>query len=225
MLGFAIRIKLDFVAEIRRGGRKMSKLTVAALVALAAVSLPASPVFAQIFVGSGARGMSDRGIEGRVTEGDVYTCVAAPGGSRIRPNCDVVEEIEQLQKEMRRLQAPPPVLAQCGASTTTESQQLDTIARVKGTLEIRDCAAAAGTLTVAVVVKEKSGEEKPLEFTETWQRGDDRDVSFASDYAIGEDVELVDVHLSGLTCTCADPFAQPAPQPPAEDVQPTPEPR
>jgi len=205
----------------------MSKLYVAALAALAALSFSASLAFAQTFVRSGGGGMSNRALEGRVTEGDVYTCSAAPGGSRIRPNCDVTEEIERLkQAEMKRLMARPPPLAQCGASTTTESHQLDTIARVSGTLEIRECAAAAGTLTVAVVVKEKSsGEEKPLEFTETWQRSDDRDVSFASDYAIGEDVELVDVHLSGLTCTCADPFAQPAPQPPTEEGQSTPESR
>ena len=197
----------------------MSKLYVAALVVAAA--LPASPALTQTFVGGGVRGMSDRGFEGRVIEGDVYTCSAAPGGSRIRPNCDATEEIEQLQQEMKRLQAleaRPPRLAQCGASTTTESRQLDTIARVNATLEIRDCAAAAGTLTVAVLVKEKnSGEQKPFEFTETWQRSDDRDVSFASDYAIGDNVELVDVHLSGLTCTCADPFARSAPPLQAEE--------
>jgi len=206
----------------------MSKFHVTALVALATLSLPASPCFAQIIFGPGMGGVADRAIQGRVTEGDVYTCSAAPGGSRIRENCDVVPEVErlrqaQLEKAMRQV-APRP-LAQCGASTTTESRQLETVARVSGTLEIRDCAAAAGTLTVAVVVKDKSGGgEKPLEFTETWQRSDDHDVSFASDYPIGENVELVDVHLSGLTCTCADPFAEPAP-PPAEGVPPTSESR
>ena len=201
----------------------MSKLhLVAALVALAALSLPASPAFAQQIFGQGMQGVPDRAIQGRVTEGDVYTCSAAPGGSRLRPNCDVTSEISQLQQEMKRLMAPRPPIAQCGASTTTESRQLDAIARVNGTLQIRDCAAAAGTLTIAVVVKADSGAEKPLEFTETWQRSDDQDVSFASDYPIGENVELVDVHLSGLTCTCADPFARPAP-PPAEDLPSTPE--
>jgi hypothetical protein len=207
----------------------MSRFAVAALVALAALSFPASPVFGQVFFGPGMRGVADRAIHGRATEGDHYTCSAAPGGSRIRPNCDVTEELErlqqqqQLQQAMRRLQSAPP-LAQCGASTTTESRQIDATARVNGTLEIHDCGAAAGTLTIAVVVKEKNGREKPLEFTETWQRSDDRDVSFASDYAIGENVELVDVHLSGLTCTCADPFAPPAP-PPAEEPEATPESR
>jgi hypothetical protein len=207
----------------------MSKLTV---VALAALSFPASPLFAQVIFGPGMRGVADRAIHGRATaDDDVYTCSAAPGGSRIRPNCDVAAEIEQLQqqqlqRELTRLQAPPP-LAQCGASTTTESRQVDAIAHVNGTLEIRDCAAAAGTLTVAVIVKDKSGAEKPLEFTETWQRSDERDVSFTSEYPIGENVELVDVHLSGLTCTCADPFARPAPPPapPAEEIQATPETR
>jgi len=201
----------------------MSKLHT--LVALAALSLSASPAFAQIIFGQ--RGVSDRAMQGRVTEGDVYTCVAAPGGSRIRENCDVASEVERLQQirmEQAMKQLAPPPLAQCGAATTTESRQLETIARVSGTLEIRDCAAAAGTVTVAVVVKDKSsGAEKPLEFTETWQRGDDQDVSFASDYPIGENVELVDVHLSGLTCTCTEPFATPARPPAADDVQPTPE--
>jgi hypothetical protein len=162
-------------------------------------------------------------MQGRVLEGDVYTCSAAPGGSRIRPNCDVVEELEALEQEMKRLRTPAPPIAQCGASTTTESRQLDTIARVSGKLEIRDCAAAAGTVTVAVVVKEKSGAEKPLEFTETWERSDDQDVSFASDYPIGENVQLVDVHLAGLTCTCADPFALPPVPPPAEESESPPE--
>ncbi|HVJ30756.1 MAG TPA: hypothetical protein VNA66_10645, partial [Gammaproteobacteria bacterium] len=55
-----------------------------------------------------------------------------------------------------------------------------------------------------VLVKDESGAEKRLEFTEPWQRGDERDVSFSADYPIGEQVELVDVHLSGLTCECAD---------------------
>jgi hypothetical protein len=197
----------------------MSKLHVATLVTLAALSLPASPALAQVIFGRS--GVSDRAIQGRVTEGDVYTCSAAPGGSRIRENCDVVPEIERLQREQLERamkQIGPAPLAQCGASTTTESRQIDAIARVSATLEIRDCAAAAGTLTVAVVVKDKSGGgEKPLEFTETWQRSDDRDVAVANDYPIGENVELVDVHLSGLTCTCADPFA-PAPPPAAKDA-------
>ena len=199
----------------------MSKPYVAAHIALAALSLAAAPAFAQAIFGRGMGNTVDRAVQGRATEDDIYTCSAAPGGSRVRPNCDVVAEIERLELQMKRLSAPPPLPAQCGASTTTESRQVDAIARVTGTLEIRDCAAAAGTLTVAVVVKNKSGEEKPLEFTETWQRSDDRDVSFASDYPIGENVELVDVHLSGLTCTCADPFARPAP-PAAREAAPTP---
>ena len=95
--------------------------------------------------------------------------------------------------------------ARCGASTTTEYLQQDTIARVSGKLEIADCAAASGELTVALRVKHENGEEKPLEFSETWQRSDDRDVEFAVEYPIGENVELVSARLSRLTCTCADP--------------------
>jgi hypothetical protein len=200
----------------------MSRIHVTAFLTLAALAAPASPAFAQVIFAPGAGGGIDTAIQGRATgRDDIYTCNAAPGGSRVRENCEVVTEIEQLQQQakMAKLLSRPPPLVQCGASTTTEFRQLDTIARVNGTLEIRDCAAASGTLTVAVLVKDDSGEQRPLEFTEAWQRDDERDVSFAADYTIGEKVELVDVHLSGLTCTCADPFARPEP-PAAEDAAP-----
>jgi hypothetical protein len=54
-------------------------------------------------------------------------------------------------------------------------------------------------------VKDDGGQERPLEFSETWQRGTDDDVSFAGDYPIGENVELVSLRLRDLTCTCGDP--------------------
>ena len=191
----------------------MSRTCVTTILALAALQLPASPAVAQVIFAPGMGGGVDTAIQGRATgRDDVYTCQAAPGGSRVRENCEVVTEIEQLQQQMKmaKLLRPPP-LVQCGARTTTEFRQLDAIARVNGTLEIKDCAAASGTLTVAVVVKDDGGAEKPLEFTETWQRADEKDVNFSADYPIGEKAELVDVHLSGLTCTCADPFEPPEP--------------
>lgn len=202
----------------------MSRIYVATLLAAAALQLPATPAFAQVIFAPGGGGGIDTAIQGRATSrDDIYTCQAAPGGSRVRENCEVVTEIEQLQQQqkMAKLLRPPP-LVQCGASTTTEYQQRDAIAHVNGTLEIHDCAAASGTLTVAVVIKDDSGEEKPFEFTEAWRRNDGRDVSFAADYPIGPKVELVDVHLSGLTCTCADAFARPEPPPAPE---PTPDAR
>ncbi|HET7609834.1 MAG TPA: hypothetical protein VFL84_14230 [Gammaproteobacteria bacterium] len=191
----------------------MSRIYASTILALAALQLPAAPAIAQVIFAPGRGGGIDTAIQGRATtRDDIYTCQAAPGGSRIRENCEVVTEIEQLeqQQKMAKLLKPPRLL-QCGASTTTEFRQLDTIARVNGTLEIRDCGAASGTVTIAVVVKDESGAQEPREFTETWQRDDERDVSFSADYPIGEKAELVDVRLSGLTCTCTDPFAQPGP--------------
>lgn len=198
----------------------MSRIHIIIPLALAAL-LAALPASSQVIFGPGMGGGIDTAIQGRATgRSDIYTCQAAPGGSRVRQNCEVVDEIEQIQQQekvAKLLRSRP--LVQCGASTTTEFSQLGTAARVNGTLEIRDCAAAAGTVTIAVVVKDDDGAEKPLEFTEAWQRSDATDVSFSADYPIGEKVELVDVHLSGLTCTCTDPFAAPAP-PVAEDAKP-----
>jgi hypothetical protein len=192
----------------------MSRLPVAALLAVSAAAIPASTASAQVIFGRGMQGVPDRSIPGRATErDDVYTCQAAPGGSRVRENCDIEPETLRMEHEMRlafKLKAPPPT-PQCGAATTTEYQQRNTVARVNGTLEIRDCTAASGTFTVAAVVKDESGEEKALEFSETWQRSDDGDVRFAGDYPIGENVELVSVRLSGLTCTCTDLVAEEEP--------------
>ena len=156
----------------------MSRLHTAALLAVSVLALPASTAFAQVIFGRGMQGVPDRSNPGRATErDDVYTCQAAPGGSRVRENCDVEPTTLQMEHEMRiafKLKAPPPT-SQCGAATTTEYSQVNTVARVNGTLEIRDCTAASGTFTVAAVVKGESGEEKPLEFSEKWQRSDDND--------------------------------------------------
>ena len=106
---------------------------------------------------------------------------------------------------LRMYDLPAILSVQCAATTKTEYQQRNTSARVDGAIAISDCTAAAGAYNVAVRVKGDSGQDQVLEFSETWQRSDDRDVSFSADYPIGENVELVSVRLRNLTCTCADP--------------------
>jgi hypothetical protein len=70
---------------------------------------------------------------------------------------------------------------------------------------VSDCTVASGAFTVAVRTRDESGADKPLEFSETWQRTDDQAVQFTADYPIGENMELVSVRLRGLTCTCTVP--------------------
>ncbi len=186
----------------------MSPIHLTALLALSALVLPASLGVAQVFVGGASQNTASRANQGRATEGsDIYHCQGAPGGSRVRPNCEVETETARAEQEIRlsfRL-APPPTELQCSATTTTASEQRNTIARIHTTLEIRDCTAASGTFTVELRIKDDGGTEKPLEFTETWQRSDTTDVQFTADYPIGENVELVDARLRRLSCTCADP--------------------
>ncbi len=186
----------------------MSRLHIAALVALSALVLPASPGVAQVFVGGASQNMDARANHGRATaSSDIDHCQGAPGGSRIRENCETETTTARMEQEIRlsfKL-APPPTELQCSASTTTASEQRNTIARINTTLEIRDCTVASGTFTVALSIKDDSGALTPLEFTETWQRSDEADVRFTADYPIGENVELVNARLRRLTCTCADP--------------------
>jgi hypothetical protein len=199
----------------------MSAIHVTALLALSALALPASPAFAQIIFGPGMAGGSDRSTPGRVIDDEsVYTCQGAPGGSRIRESCETETTTARHEQEIKlsfKLNPLPAAAAQCSARTATAYEQRNDVARVNSTFEITDCAAAAaGTFTVAVRVKDESGEERPLEFSETWQRSDANDVAFTADYPIGENVELVQVRLRGLSCTCASPAVEDQPQPAAE---------
>ena len=104
------------------------------------------------------------------------------------------------------IEVAAPVL-QCAATATTDYRQLNTLARVTGGVAISECAAASGAFTVALRVRDESGQDKLLEFSETWQRSDDQDVRFTADYPIGDNMELMSTRIRDLTCTCATPAA------------------
>ncbi len=50
--------------------------------------------------------------------------------------------------------------------------QRNTNARVASTISSASCPAASGTFTIVLRIKDESGEIKPVEFNETWQRAD-----------------------------------------------------
>ena len=96
---------------------------------------------------------------------------------------------------------------QCEASTLTEYQQRNNVARVVGHgqhLELpgRERRAASRSSRASGTTPARS---RPIEFNETWQRADAEDHRFNADYPIGDNVELMSVRVRGLTCTCAEP--------------------
>jgi hypothetical protein len=96
-----------------------------------------------------------------------------------------------------------PAGPQCEASTLTEFEQRNNVARVSGTVSISMCpAGTTGSFTLVAQVGDDAGETRPLEFVETWQRTDTQDHVFDSDYPIGENVFLQSVRVRSLTCTC-----------------------
>jgi hypothetical protein len=130
---------------------------------------------------------------------------------------EAAAEYAELKAEFDRLSgaisvpAPQPLLIplgpsgpQCEASTRTEFQQRDNVARVSGTVSVSMCpAGTTGSLTVVANVRDAAGAITPIEFSETWQRADAQDHTFNSDYPIGENVDLVSVRVRNLTCACA----------------------
>ena len=153
----------------------MRRLHFAAFLALATLQLPASPALAQ---------ESNQGV---VTDRDnPPTCRAAGGGSRVRPNCgsETTTAAFRTEQELQiTIEVPPLSSAQCSATSTTQYEQRNTIARINSALQVSDCAAASGTFTVAIRTRDESGADKPLEFSETWQRSEGKDAQFTADYA------------------------------------------
>jgi hypothetical protein len=179
-----------------------------ALVALSALALSASTASAQVIFGSGMNGVPTRANQGGVHErNDIPVCHTSGGGTRIKANCESEETTAAAQAALRvpqiKLEAPARLHEQCTGSVTTEYQQLNTLASVNNTLEIADCRAASGTLTISLRIRDESGEIKSLEFSETWQHSDAQSVTVAADYPIGENTELVNLRVRDVSCTCA----------------------
>ncbi|HSC15021.1 MAG TPA: hypothetical protein VLI71_07880 [Gammaproteobacteria bacterium] len=114
------------------------------------------------------------------------------------------------------LEAPQLDAPQCEASTLTEYSQRNTVARVTATVSTANYpAGSTGTFDVVARIKDESGEIKPLEFAQSWQHDDGGSTSLTNDYPIGENVDLVNVRIRNLKCTCAGATEAPPAETPA----------
>jgi hypothetical protein len=183
--------------------------------------------FLNSLVLSGKQGNADRGmaqaIAGAQTAGRIAEDRFQVEWTRVlgeeRQFAEAVAEYAELKEEFDRLSgvtsgsAPQPrqialgpAGPQCEASTLTDFQQLNDVARVSGTVSISMCpAGTTGSFTLVARVRDDSGATTPIEFSETWQRADAQDHTFNSDYPIGENVDLVSVRVRNLRCTCEGP--------------------
>ncbi len=93
----------------------------------------------------------------------------------------------------------------CEPTMSITYEQRNDLARVEGTIENPACAACSGDYTMAVRIRDASGEIKTLEFPGTWKRADDLPVKFTTDYPIGPNVDVVNVRSKSLHCVCAQP--------------------
>ena len=195
----------------------MSRTHVTLALIVSALAVPVSTVFAQAQAPSG---VPTTGRQGRVRD-DVPNCQGAPGGSRMRANCEPEATATTVRTEQQlkvSLDAPPQLSApQCEATATTNYFQSNTVARTDGAINIKNCSTgSSGTYNIVVRIRDEKGEVNSLEFSDKWQRSDGPDVKFAADYPIGQNVDLVTVRVRDLHCTCADPPTDPAPAAPAD---------
>jgi hypothetical protein len=126
--------------------------------------------------------------------------------NRDKGDCEALEPTTvRTEQELNvTLELPAPEVLQCEATARTEYQQRNTVARVTGNVSVANCpGGSSGTFDVVARVKDESGETKPIEFAEKWQREGAGDAPFTGDYPIGENVDLVNVRVRNLKCTCA----------------------
>jgi hypothetical protein len=97
-----------------------------------------------------------------------------------------------------------PQNAYCAATYALEYTQKDTKVGVAGVIENEDCAASSGEYKLLVRVRDEGSEVKTLEFLGSWQREDEEPVEFGADYPIGNNMDLVNVRIVQVRCTCAD---------------------
>jgi hypothetical protein len=100
------------------------------------------------------------------------------------------------------LNAPKNVY--CAATYSVEYTQKDAKVGVAGVIENKDCAASSGEYKVLVRVRDETGEVKALDFLGSWQRDDDEPVKFNEDYPIGNNVDLVNLRVVQVRCTCGE---------------------
>ena len=92
----------------------------------------------------------------------------------------------------------------CEPTMALEYEQRNTVARVEATIDNPSCAACTGDYTIAVRVRDDSGDSRTLEFPGQWQRADDKPVTFTADYPVGTNVDVVNVRAKALHCVCGD---------------------
>ncbi len=97
----------------------------------------------------------------------------------------------------------------CEATINFDYQQRDTFAHVAGAIENAQCAASGGDYVLAVAVRDAKGEVTTLEFPQQWARSDADPVKFTHDLPIGPNVDLQNIRLRRLRCTCTEPAEKP----------------
>jgi hypothetical protein len=143
---------------------------------------------------------------GRVLGGDQQFAEAVAKYAELEAEFDRLSGVASVSAPQPRQIQLGGAGTQCEASTLTEFEQRDNVARVSGTVSISMCpAGTTGAFTLVANVRDDAGAITPLEFSETWQRADAQDHIFNSDYPIGDNVDVVSVRVRNLTCTCESP--------------------
>ncbi len=135
--------------------------------------------------------------------GPEHSSECLPRATRTREHCDPITSVVQTEGQLQvTLDLPAPKQVYCAPVGAFEYSQRDTVVDITGTISNADCAACSGEYEVVVSIRDEIQGLKMLRFVESWQRQDDRPVTFTAHYPIGKNVDLVGVRARSLRCTC-----------------------
>ena len=148
----------------------------------------------------------DSETEAQYQPDEVPTCNVT-SASRTRDACGIeAATVTRTERESRlTFELAAPAILQCEVVIDSEYTQRDTIVRVNGSITNETCAASSGEYEIEIRVRNSTGEQQVLVFSESWQRDDDQPVAISADYPIGENTELIRLRSRGLRCNCTDP--------------------
>lgn len=93
----------------------------------------------------------------------------------------------------------------CQAEIAMQYVQMNTTAKIEGSIENEICAASGGSFVISLSVRDSNSDVKILDFPQEWVRENDQAVSFHEEFSIGEGVDLIRARALKVQCKCATP--------------------
>jgi hypothetical protein len=113
------------------------------------------------------------------------------------------QSVIRLETEFKStITIPSITIESCPASVSLSYYQKNTLAHVEGKVEHDGCSVSEGNFDILVSIRNDDGDRETFRHPQTWHIDKENGAEFTEDYAIGENVTLMQVRTSRAKCKC-----------------------